>query len=58
MKKEKMKRIDALIHDYKNLIKELENDAENYHSDDYEYVNILDKIDLIECFIKDVGDLK
>jgi len=53
-----MKRIDALIHDYKNLIKELENDAENYHSDDYEYVNILDKIDLIECFIKDVGDLK
>ena len=51
-------KVKELIKDYKNLKKELEEDIKEFLPDDYGYNHILDKMDLIDCFIKDLKRLE
>ncbi len=54
----RMKELNKIIQDYKKLNKELEEDIKEFMPDDYGYNHILDKMDLIDCFIKDLKQLK
>ena len=53
-----MKELNKIIQDYKKLNKELEEDIKEFLPDDYGYNHILDKMDLIDCFIKDLKRLE
>ena len=53
-----MKELNKVIQDYKKLNKELKEDIKEFLSDDYEYNHILDKINLIDCFIKDLKEVE